>query len=44
MLPLRRTQDPIFEFACHEGNAAVMEGMMGAARADEKAADEAGKR
>jgi hypothetical protein len=41
MLPLRRTQDQIFEFACHEGNAVLMESMMGAARADEKAAEEA---
>jgi len=41
MIPLRRTSDPIYEFACHEGNFSVMEGMLGAARADEKAADEA---
>lgn len=44
MLPLRRTQDQIFEFACHEGNAVLMESMMGAARADEKAAEEAARK
>ncbi len=41
LLPLRRTQEEIYEFACHEGNPLVMQGMLGAARADEKAAEEA---
>lgn len=37
-LPLKRTSDNIFEFACHEGNGPIMRGMLSAARADEKAA------
>ena len=41
MIPLRQTQDKIYEFACHEGNHTVMMGMLGAARAEEKAAEEA---
>ncbi len=38
MVPLKRTADRIYEFACHEGNDVVMRGMLAAARADEKAA------
>lgn len=38
---LKQTQEAIYEFACHEGNYTTMVGMMGAARADEKAAGEA---
>ena len=41
VIPLKQTQDKIYEFACHEGNHTVMMGMLGAARAEEKAAEEA---
>jgi hypothetical protein len=41
LVPLRRTSEDIYEFACHEGNPLVMQGMLGAARADEQAAQEA---
>jgi hypothetical protein len=34
-LPMNRTQGPIIEYACHEGNYA-MAGMLAGARADEK--------
>ena len=43
-IPLKRTQDAIYEFACHEGNHALMLGMLAGARAEEKAAEEAAKR
>jgi hypothetical protein len=36
VIPMRATAEPIFEFACHEGNARSMEGILGAARAEEK--------
>jgi hypothetical protein len=35
-IPMRSTNDPIYEYACHEGNYA-MEGMLAGARAEEKA-------
>ena len=35
MLRLTRTEDPIFEYACHEGNYA-MPGILGGARAEER--------
>jgi hypothetical protein len=35
-IPMRKTNDPIYEYACHEGNYA-MEGMLAGARAEEKA-------
>jgi hypothetical protein len=38
-LRLTETHEAIFEFACHEGNYDVMLGMLGAARADEKAVE-----
>ena len=38
-LLLEQTQEPIFEYACHEGNYA-MPGILGGARAQERAADE----
>ena len=41
LIRLKRTQDKIYEYACHEGNYHTMEGILGAARADEKAAEEA---
>ncbi len=36
MIPLRHSTDPVFEYACHEGNIG-MEGIMAGARALEKA-------
>ena len=39
MMPLRRTDGPLFEYACHEGNYA-MAGILGGARLLEKAAAE----
>jgi len=42
VIHLKQTQDQIYEFACHEGNHAVMRGMLAGARAEEKAAEEAG--
>jgi hypothetical protein len=41
MIPLRSSADPVFEYACHEGNIG-MEGIMTGARALEKAEAEAG--
>jgi hypothetical protein len=38
MIRLRQTQEPIYEFACHEDNSPLV-GIMNAARADEKAQD-----
>jgi hypothetical protein len=43
-LRLKQTQQAIYEFACHEGNYDVMVGMLGAGRADERAAEEAAQR
>lgn len=42
-VPMTRTEDLMYEYACHEGNYA-MEGMLAGARADEKAAQEAQKK
>ncbi len=36
MIPLKGTEDPIFEYACHEGNIG-MEGILGGHRAEERA-------
>ena len=36
-LPMRKSDSPLYEYACHEGNYA-MEGMLAGARAEEKAA------
>ena len=41
MIPLKVTEDPIFEYACHEGNTA-MEGILRGARAEERASQEPG--
>src|SRR6185436_10791416 len=41
MIRLRRTPEPIYEWACHEGNYEQIVGILGAARADAKAAAEA---
>ncbi len=38
MIPLVRSSDVIFEYACHEGNIA-MEGMLAGQRAEERRAD-----
>ena len=35
-IPMRRGEEPIYEYACHEGNYS-MEAMLGGARADERA-------
>jgi hypothetical protein len=43
VIPMSRTAGPIYEYACHEGNYALP-GILGGARADEKAAAEAAKR
>ena len=39
--PMRRTDIPMFEYACHEGNYS-MEGILAGARADERAAAQSG--
>ena len=36
MIPLRRSEDPLFEYACHEGNLG-MEGILAGYRAQERA-------
>ncbi len=36
---LKRSEDKIYEYACHEGNVTTMEGILGASRADEAARD-----
>ena len=41
---LKQTKDTIYEDACHEGNQTVMTGILGGARAEERAADEAAKK
>ncbi len=41
MIRLRRTEEPLYEFACHEGNADTEAGMLLSAHAAEKAAAEA---
>jgi hypothetical protein len=42
-VPLRQTQGPIFEFACHEANYGVTNILAGA-RAEEKRAEEAARK
>jgi hypothetical protein len=37
VLRLKQTPDKLYEFACHEGNFEIMETMLSAARAQEKA-------
>lgn len=34
--PLHRTNQPIYEFACHEGNVLIMENMLRSERFSEK--------
>ena len=41
VIHLRQTQEKIYEFACHEGNYDVMNGMLAWARQAERAAEEA---
>ena len=42
-MPMQKTEGPIFEHACHEGNYSVGN-MLAGARADEKRADENAKK
>ena len=42
-IPMKKVDGPIFEYACHEGNLS-MENILGIARAEEKAAGEAGRK
>jgi hypothetical protein len=44
VIHLKRTHETIYEYACHEGNRLTMEGILGAARADEKAHEESVKK
>lgn len=39
VIPMHATAGPIFEFACHEGNARSIEGILGSARDEEKRPD-----
>ena len=41
VIHLKHTVEKIYEYACHEGNFNTMEGILGAARVDEKAAEDA---
>jgi len=43
MIPLKRSDDLIYEYACHEGNQGLA-GILNGARADEKAAEEAARK
>ena len=36
VIPMQVTAGPIFEFACHEGNARSIEGILGSARTEER--------
>jgi hypothetical protein len=36
MIPLRRTNEELFEYACHEGNTGMV-GILAGARAEERA-------
>ena len=42
-VPMKTSQDQIYEYACHEGNYAMLN-MLTGARAQEKPAEEAGKK
>jgi hypothetical protein len=44
LIRLRRRQEAIYEYACHEGNYVVMKGMLEGARAQEKAAAQSAER
>jgi len=43
VIPMSKSEEPMYEFACHEGNHA-MAGILGGARAAERAAEEAAKK
>jgi hypothetical protein len=43
VIPMSKSEDPLYEFACHEGNYA-MASILAGARAREKAAEEAAKK
>ena len=43
VIPMSKIEDPIYEYACHEGNYG-MTGILAGARAEEKAAEEAAKK
>jgi len=42
MIPLKRSPNPIYEYACHEGNERSLAGILAGARADEQAAARSG--
>ena len=42
VIPMKKTEDPMFEYACHEGNYAMLT-MLEGARAEDKAAEEVAK-
>ena len=42
VIPMKRTDSPVFEYACHEGNYAMFH-MLAGARAQERAAEEAAR-
>jgi hypothetical protein len=42
MVPMSQSDDPLFEYACHEGNIG-MAGILGGARAEEAAATREGR-
>jgi hypothetical protein len=42
MIPLRRSPQPVFEYACHEGNVGMV-GILAGARAEERASEAAGQ-
>ncbi len=41
---MKQSQDKLYEYACHEGNYVTMEGILGAARADERAMEDGANR
>src|ERR1700686_1883618 len=43
VIPMSKSEDPIYEYACHEGNYG-MTGILAGARVEEKAAEEAAKK
>jgi hypothetical protein len=43
VIHLTRSEQPMYEVACHEGNHYTMRGSLAGARAKEKAAEEAAK-
>src|SRR5207244_3907673 len=43
VVPMTKTEDRMYEYACHEGNYGMV-GILAGARADEKAAQEAAKK